>query len=885
MSKDFQHSDIHKSFGINRFLNAVLLVGVMMLGSSRISAQSALVSISFRDTTVEAILREIGTQTDLDFIYNHEELEKCPKVSVSVSGETVEEVLRQCLQNSGLSYEKVNNTIIITPVKKEKRGRASSDIPTQTIRGQVTDRDSRSPLPFASVVLLNSNPMLGTTTDDNGLFQLDNIPVGRHSIQVSYVGYRDAVLSEILLGSAKEEVLSIEIAESTESIGEVSVSFKKGEPLNSMATVSSRSFSVEETKRYPVSISDPARMAQVFAGVSITDDAKNEIVIRGNSPNWMLWRLEGIEIPSPNHFAEEGYTSGAVSILSTNMIGVSDFYTGAFPAEYGNALSGVFDIKFRNGNSHKNEFTVQAGLLGIDLSAEGPFKKGYGGSYLFNYRYSTFSILDNLNIEVSQNALPVYQDLSFKINLPTKKAGTFSFWGIGGFSHDDEKYLPDTTTETRLESGYRDFTKTAMYATGVSHTIFPDERSYLKTILSHSMSYSSETLERMDSRGGLNMYLFDSLQTSALRISSLYNRKISSRLTVRTGLIVNLLDYNYYSQQRDEAGNLQEFLNSDGHTNLFQGYVQTKYKLSDQLIFSGGLHYAYFALSNDHSLEPRLGLTLELPGSQKLSFGYSHHSKNENLPVYFVEIEQPDGSISMPNLALKMTRSTHYIVAYDRMLGPDLNMKVEAYYQHISNLPVPNNPEKYWSPAFGGLFPNDTLTNLGVGRNYGLEFTFQKFFTNSYYFLVTSSIYDSKFKTAFDEWFNTRFSSNYINNFVGGKEFKWGESRLFGINGKIIWSGGKRMIPIDLPASIEEGEGVYKTDELYTIKTKDYFRFDVGLKLHFFKKKSTHVISLDIQNLTNRKNVWTEVYNPETQSLVDYTMTGFIPIFNYRVEF
>ncbi len=870
--------------GCRLLLFSLYILSSSFIYSSEIFAQSAVVSLSLKDTTVEAVINEIRMQTDIDFIFNHEELDKCPRVSITVAGETVETVLDLCLEGSRLTYKKVNQAIIITPIPKEKK-RSKAKGPTQTLRGTVRDRDSKVTLPFANVEIINTDPRLGATTDEQGIFELRNVPVGRYSLRITYVGYEDAILTEVVVGSAKEVVLSIDIAEAAESIGEVSVTMKKGEPLNQMAVVSSRSFNVDETKRYPATVGDPARMAQVFAGVNGNDDSSNEIIIRGNAPSWMQWRLEGVEIPSPNHFAEEGYSSGAVSILSTNMIGVSDFYTGAFPAEYGSALSGVFDIKFRNGNNQQREYSFQAGLLGLDFTAEGPFKKGYGGSYLINYRYSTFSLMDNLNIEISNNALPRYQDLAYKINLPTKKAGTFSFWAIGGLSDDDERYLPDSTSNENPENGYRDFTKTGMYAIGLSHTIFPDDQSYIKTVISHSLSSSSEHYFRMDSLGILHTDLYDDLQRKALRISTLYNRKISSGLTIRTGLTLNNLNYDYFSQLADEDRVLNTFLNSEGQSNLFQAYLQGKYKLSDRVVLVAGLHYAYFQLSKDHSLEPRLGLTVKLPHQQILSFGFGHHSQNENLPVYFVEQKDSDGSIYRPNLSLKMTRSTHYVLGYDKMFAKDWNVKIESYFQHINKLPVPDNPDKYWAPIFGGVNPGDTLANIGKGRNYGLELTVQKFFTDGFYFLTTASLYDSKYKPADGQWRNTKFNSNYIFNAVGGKEIKWGLNKLLGFNGRILWNGGKRLVPIDLQESIRQGQTIVNMDNLYSTKGKDYFRIDLGLKLHVFKERSEHIFSLDIQNLTNRLNVWAHIYNPETETIQDYHMAGLIPILNYRIEF
>lgn len=870
---------------IGKRMRFIFYTIALLLISSYSFAQSERVSISLEDATVVAVINEIRNQTDINFVYNHEELGACSKITIELENVTVEEALKQSLKTCGFTYNKVNNTIVIMAKKEASMPIEKPKPLTQTIRGKVIDRESNITLPFANVVVSNTNPKLGTTTDVDGNFKIENLPEGRYTLQVSYVGYEVAIVPEVQLGTAKETYVTIAISEKLSSIDEVTVSVKKGEPLNEMATVSAKSFSVEETKRYPVSIGDPARMAQVFAGVSTNDDASNEIVIRGNSPNWMLWRLEGVEIPSPNHFAEEGYSSGAVSILNSATLGTSDFYTGAFPGEYGNSLSGVFDIKLRNGNNEKGEYAFQVGVLGVEAAAEGPLKKGYAGSYLINYRYSTFSLINHLNLNVVENSLPSYQDLSFKVNLPTEKAGTFSLWGIGGQSTDDQKYEPDTAAGDKFEYGYKDYTQTGMYATGISHVIFPDQKSYFKTVLSYSSSYSSQEYALMDTLGVLNDDFYDNLQKKASRFTTFYNRKVSKNLTLRTGGVVSLLDYDYFTEEADSNGIFRTSVNSQGNTNLYQAYLQGKYKFSDKVLMTAGLHYTYFALNGDNALEPRLGMLVKLPKKQKITMGYGQHSKHENLPVYFVDFENPDGTISQLNKNLELTRSSHFVIGYEKMLGKSLNIKSEVYYQHINNLPVPTNPDKYWSPAFGGFNPEDTLANIGKGRNYGAELTFQKFFTNNYYFLITSSLFEAEYQAADGQWRNSRYNINYVNNFVGGKDFKWGNNKMVGINGKIIWSGGKRLIPIDLEASIEKGETVVNMNDLFSEKGPDYFRIDLGLKLHIFKTKTEHIISVDIQNLTNRWNVWGEFYNKEDEAIEEFPMAGIIPVLSYRIQF
>ena len=264
---------------------------------------------------------------------------------------------------------------------------------TQTIRGTVIDKQTLQPIIGARVVVLESDPLIGSVTNVDGQFRLEGVAVGRQSIQVTYMGYEPVVMQNLAL-TTKEMVLNITMIESVNSLTEVEVtSEKKGETVNKMANVSIRSFSVEESNRFAGSRNDVARMAQNFAGVQGADDSRNDIVIRGNSPTGVLFRMEGVDIPNPNHFARFGTTGGPISILNNNVLSNSDFMTGAFPSEYGNATAGVFDLKMRTGNNENQEFMFQFGFNGAELMAEGPFSDSSKASYLVSYRYSTLFLL------------------------------------------------------------------------------------------------------------------------------------------------------------------------------------------------------------------------------------------------------------------------------------------------------------------------------------------------------------------------------------------------------------------------------------------------------------------------------------------------------------
>ena len=356
---------------------------------------------------------------------------------------------------------------------------------TQTIRGLVIDKHSQTTLPGASVVLLNSDPIIGTITNVDGYFKLENISVGRQGLVISFLGYNTITLSNLNLTSGKELVLTIELEEQIFTIKEVVISAKqrKDVAINEMSTVSARSFTVEETERYAGSLGDPSRMVSNYAGVAMTNDSRNDIIIRGNSPAGLLWRLDGIEIPNPNHFGAFGTTGGPVSMLNNNLLTNSDFFTSAFPAEYGNAMSGVFDLKMRSGNNEKREYVGQIGFNGFEFGAEGPFKKGSKSSYLVNYRYSTLGVFQAIGIEMGTgSAIPQYQDLTFKLNFPGTKFGRFSLVGIGGLSyielHDSEVAAANEEDDSNYNYGGVDLDYGSdMGVIGLSHLYFFNKKT------------------------------------------------------------------------------------------------------------------------------------------------------------------------------------------------------------------------------------------------------------------------------------------------------------------------------------------------------------------------------------------------------------------------
>lgn len=774
---------------------------------------------------------------------------------------------------------------------------------TQNIRGTVVDKESLMPLIGAEVAVLSTENPTGTVTDLDGRFKLENLPIGRHTVQVTYLGYEPLTLSNILLTSGKELVLNLELVESavTLQVATVTAELDKTETLNEMATVSARSFSVEETARYAGSFYDPARMASNYAGVNMgsSDDLSNEIVIRGNSPRGVLWRLEGIEIPNPNHFGSMGASGGGISMLSSSTLSNSDFYTGAFPAEFGNALSGVFDLNMRNGNNEQREYAFMLGALGLEAAAEGPFKQGGRGSYLVNYRYSTLALLDAAGLSPAGDAFPKYSDLSFKMNMPTEKAGTFSLFGLAG--QNTVTFSPETDSSKWEGSEFDEwgFDETQRMGTiGLSHRILLSDKSYLRTVAIASTETVLEEDYWLDEEDNYKRHddFKNDATNNSLRFSTMYNHKFNAKNTFRTGLIFSRLsfDFKFYDDdntEQDKGENQILLFDNQGETNFIQAYSQWKHRFNGSWTLNTGLHYSQMTLNNEFSIEPRAAIQWKMNGRQSLSASVGLHSKMEHLATYIFEGTLPDGTVRTASDDLALSKSMHAVLGYDRRLGENMRLKTEVYFQHLYDLPVENVPGSKGAivNAFDiwGIIGAEATSNDGTGRNYGLDLTLEKFFSNDYYFLATGSVYQSEYTPIDGNTYPTRFDGRYSATLLGGKEFRVGKSKknILGFNGKFILAGGNRYTPVDLEASRLEGEQVNFDDRPFEAKAGDYARFDFGVSYRINRKKLTHTIMLDIQNATNRANIHSLYYDDDTQQLEQYTQTGFFPIFNYRVEF
>lgn len=758
---------------------------------------------------------------------------------------------------------------------------------TQTVRGKIVDKDSQIPLIGATVVVMGSDPLIATASDENGSFRFSKVPIGRLNLKVTYIGYEDLTIPNLLVSSAKEEIVNIDLTESINKLNEVVIVEKvsKTEALNEMALISSHTFSVEETQRFAGSFDDPARMVSAFAGVTGNAEGNNDIVVRGNSPTGILWRLEGVAIPNPNHFTNEGSTGGPINALSSKMLGNSDFFTGAFAAEYGNVTSGVFEMKLKNGNNEKREYTAGISTLGIDMTAEGPFKEGARASYIANYRYSSLDLLDRTGI-VDFGGVPRYQDLSFKINMPMNSRHTVSLFGLGGASSITSEETDEDDDSIVIE---RYVGEHKLGVVGLTHIFQVNDDMYLRTSLAGTGTEAKYDFSMPDHVEFRSLEQ-GSFKKSAYILASTLNYKVNARHKVESGIIVTQFNYNLEARSFDyDQDQLLTDLSDKGHSHAAQAFANWKFRIDDKITMVSGLHYLHFLLNNNYSIEPRVAIRWQAAERRSFNAGIGIHSKLEPVSTYLARSYTEAGVSFQPNKDLDLTKAAHFVVGYDNQIGSHTSLKVETYYQQLYNVPVQNSYDIPYSLLnVSGGYVTRPLVNKGNGTNYGLELTLDRSLYRGLYYMGTLSLFRSLYTGLDGTVRKSTFDNNYAANLIGGKEFSVGslaKNKVLFVNTKLVLIGGKRYSPIDLEQSIEKGTEVIDETNPFSVKGDDIFRLDFSIGMRRNRQRITSEWKIDVQNVLNNQTVLGEYFVTATQSIEKATQLGILPTISYKISF
>lgn len=759
---------------------------------------------------------------------------------------------------------------------------------TGVVRGTLKDAASLEPVAGATVTITTPSGDQEVRTDELGRFSFREVSIGRQDITFLHPDYEPFTRPGVLVNSAKELVIHIPLEPRLYELGDIDIlpPKEKGKANNTMAAVSAISFDVEETRKFAGGLDDPTRLAANLPGIApnpfISD---NMISIRGNSPRGLLYRLEGIDIPNPNHFARIGSSGGSFTLFSIQMLDNSDFFVGAWPAEYGNASSGVFDMRFRAGNNQQREWTFQAGVLGVDLAAEGPFREGGDASYLFNYRFSSLNLVNRV---ISYLTVPTYSDLAFNLVFPTERAGTFTVFGMGGLSQrPNTPELDSARWEADLDR-FNNILLSNMGVVGLTHSLALGTHSLLKSSLVGSATFLQDNKEYLEDDLQFRQRDLNEYSSLPLTATSSLRTHIGSRIIWKTGIILNATNHDFVSKKYDYVDSvLNTRAQASGTTYTIQAFSQARIAIGSQFFANLGVHSLTHSINGQTTIEPRAGLTWAPHPEHQLSLGYGLHSQQEHWAVYMTQ--DPEAVNSNPlNTDLRFLKAHHVILSYVANLWYNHKFRLEGYYQFLFDVPV--SPVGTFS-----ILNLDELTDLrrlvngGTATNYGLDISFERYTTKGFYYLIAASLYDASYTDISGARHRSRYDNGYKFNFLAGKEWvigkKNGYNKVMGCNLTCTALGGEVYTPIDLDASRLVRETVYDETLPFTMQEDPLYILDLTWTHTNHKERYTGTWAIQIKNILQSAVPEYREYDALLDREILQAGASILPVFSYRIQF
>jgi len=753
---------------------------------------------------------------------------------------------------------------------------------TQTIKGNIVNAKNLQPVVGATVLIVGTK--FGTYSDAKGNFKISQIPIGRYSIKISAIGY-EAHIYNVLLTSGKELILNAQLNEDAVKMEEIVVIDERPSfaPINESVMSSATEFSIDDVQRFAGSRMDPARMAQNFAGVLGANDSRNDIIIRGGSPMELLWRIDGLDMPNPNHFATQGATGGPISAINTMLLDNSDFLSGAFPAEYYDKNSGVFDLRFRQGNKDRFEYYGQFGFNGIELGAEGPLPFGTA-SFMTSYRYSFLGLLKAMGLDFGFAGVPVYQDLAFKTDFAQNGKHKFSITGLMGTSniHIKQSEMKDVYTGDQDIKNGTDFLGIAL-----NWTYLFSDNLFFKTTLGTSLSrfetyIDSITTDENNKVLDLSPWFDTKSDENYNTIKTVANYSPSSAHFFKIGAEYRYKFFNFNERRltQSDDGTFYELIAKD-NTNQFFTFIDWTYKISPKLRTNIGLAQSFLQVSNKIYFDPRASIKYSIDKNISIHFGFGIYHQSLPLTIYYQ---------SNFNKKLESLRSVHYVFGYNWILNDDMLFKFETYYKDISKAPIEYKKSSSFSllnsgANFGRVFASDSLVSKGLGKTYGAELTFIKHFTNHYYITSTFSYVRQQYKGSDAKWRCGAFDNKFIFNLLAGYEWIISPSFAIEFAGRYTIAGGSPYTPIDIEKSNKFSLTYYLEDEAFSLRNPNYQRMDIRIDFRDNYKTFAFISYISVENILNQKNVLMRIWDKKNQKEKVVNQLGVFPIGGIRIEF
>ena len=734
----------------------------------------------------------------------------------------------------------------------------------QTIRGQVVDADSGQPLVAANLQLVPGE--LASTTDSSGNFRFEDVMPDRYRIHVSYVGYESMDIDGLLLTAGKELVLAITMRPAATALGAVTVSAARMD-IRQLAGPGLQLLTMEETNRFPATFFDPARLALFMPGIVQTNDQGNGMSIRGHSPESVVWRLEGIETVNLNHTANAGTLAdgavrngGGVNALSAQLLDHAQLYSGLQPVAYGNAVGGQLDMRLREGNNERTEYTLQAGVIGLDAAAEGPFRQGGRSSWLFNYRYSFTGLLSALGVPLGDEDIR-FQDFSYHLVFPDRSGGKLRLFGVFGSSSNDYAGEADTSGWLVEKDAYASIHFGGRLGTaGLAYQRPLNSRGSLRLTAAWSAMEADRKASSIFTVGEEN----DRQRERKLSMQAVYRHKIQHDQFVETGAeALSWREYILFDRGGSAPDNpFNRYLrNQQGQL----GAAFARWQLERrhwQASVGGRLTVASASLGGRAWLAPRAWLAWLPAQGRQWQLGYGEQQQFTAFPAQLRQLS----------------------LSYRQQLPSQLQWQLEAYAQQLRSLEKDGRIDRINGQETADL---PSLPAAAAARYYGLEGSLRRRSNDDWHYLVSLSVFGTQYRSdATADWQQGRFGSRFSASAIVGREWvrpaKELLNRRWGVSMAAQYNGGQRTAPIDPGLSQQLGWTVLDASAGYPLRLTDYYRIDLRWYAQRNKPGKNSTFSIDIQNVTATNNLAYRYYDRWLQQESSRSQLPLIPVLSYR---
>jgi hypothetical protein len=760
----------------------------------------------------------------------------------------------------------------------------------QFINGYVINIDTKQPLEGVIVSVQGMN--INAESDNTGFWSLQ-IPVGTYSLRFQLLGYESVIISDASVSAGKQHSLSVNMKELLAILDEVVVTSDS----RNYSKISRMQINPATLSHIPGHANDPVRMLTSMPGVNNISDERNDLIVRGNSSIGTLWRIEGIEVFNPNHYALSGVNGGAISLLNKDILGPSSFYSGAFPVEFGNVFSGVFDVNFREGNAGKHEFLADINNLDLNIVAEGPIRiRNRKSSFVAGFRQSTIPVFDIINKKYREllGATPVFTDFSFKLVSRNKSGAKTVFWGMAGKSVLD---LPANTGSNMTPQNI--LAQTITVSSGLSHQFFIGKKVNIKAMLGISYLNTDNGAYSI----WYNNQLIDKSKSIGFGITS--DIKLNKKNILKEGINIRFMDLNL----EKKSGEYNSYM-IQKNVGTINAFTEWTHNFNSILSMTSGIHYFTFSLNRHYRVEPRISMSYSLK-KHKFELAFGEYSRQNPIPLYLARA-MDDGRELLPNQNLDFIKSRQTVFAFSGELFHHINFKTELYCQYHYDIAIAK--QSYYgydetlylfSSALNLSYytedidqTNIAYDNTGKGYSKGIEGMIYFDDIHGFSMNISGSLIESKYYCR-RGWYNTLFNNSFALKTFVGKKFKLNKSIVLRTDIALNWVGGRRYTPVDCDLSyanyyyyndIDILPQNYITRDYSQYLEKrypDYFRFDFKTSLIINWKSSTHIFSIDIRNLTDRKNIYYHddyFQNGQITGATIYQMQR-VPVISYKLLF